>query len=444
MRAENGWFFREALPVLIALTAACLRRMRNCLLLFLVLAVATERAGCRGFFMFNLGKIFGVAALLAFAGVAGSLRGEGNAAETFRPMLIVTAQPAYADMFARTLDGMGVNYSQVTRAFLKQRLQVLVFSAGQSLDGNGEMNVDFDVEVRRPDGSVERLANQVVRRGKVPSSDSLVFPESQLAYWEEAESRVGSHSLIVRVRDRVAGVQKELRHVFDVAKFEAPELPEGFERNAWLIGYYTKPAPEFALPALGLFFGDMKPQLLDGAMSVVLNFYDQLLRDNAWMVPFFAGAYDEAEGLSRVGLQFVTGYFLRGEKERPEWCGEVLWEDSAAVREFAWTKISETVPQSSQELDILWGRFFATGRFEWVERIASTIEYGDYPGKPEGDNALLKISHDAVLRSALRSMEGNARVHLLVKGYAGFLVRTGKWAKEQRALLARAVGVPES
>jgi hypothetical protein len=363
-------------------------------------------------------------------------------ASDFNPMLVVTTQPHLADLFLRSVDvGQGMAFSKPTALFLGQRIRIFVLSRGQTLDGDGDMSVDFDVEIRKPDGSVERAANQVARRGKVPSSRTLVFPDVQLTYWEENAARTGRHEIRAVVRDRVAGAETELRDSVEVAPFVWLEPAAGFNRNEWLMRYYSQPTPALLLSGLEGHFSGMSPRQLDGAMAVLLGFYDQVLRDNEWLQPLFARAYDGAEGLRRVGLEFAMGYFLRRTKSRPAWCGETLWEDSAPVREFGWPELSAGVPRSSQELDVLWGRFFASGRFEWVERVASAVEYADYPGKTAEGDTLTRLAQEAVLRSALGSLGVNARAHPAVRGYAAFLARAGKWTREQRELIGKAAGV---
>lgn len=384
-------------------------------------------------------------------------------AQPFSPLLVVTTQVAHDDIFLHVLSGSGPGYQPVRRLYRGQRVFILPIARNYAFDALETADLTFELLVRKPDGSLDGAPlSASLWQGAVSAPDLLLYPSTTVSFHAAPEDPVGEYQLVVRVRDHLADQVQELSQTLVLEDYAPPSLPPDFDSERWFQSYYLAPTPEFALPALPLFFKKLPADKRAGAIPPLLGFYDQILRDNPWLLPAFGARLETADPDEAFALSLVLGFHLRADSAPPEGLSPALWDRLADFRVHAWPADPDAPLLLASQLDALWGRFFASALYAPVQRLLEPLVNTADLGAAErwrktlpaagGEDAYLspdledpdtpvEIRREVLLRTALWSLRANARQHPLVRGYLEQTLRTGDLAPGARALLERALRV---
>lgn len=383
--------------------------------------------------------------------------------QPFSPLLVVTTQVAHDDIFLHVLAGSGPAYQPVRKLYHGQRVFILPLARNYAFDALETADLTFELLVKKPDGRLDGAPlSASLWQGTVSTPDLLLYPSSTVSFYAAPDDPVGEYQIVVRVHDHLAGIVSELSQTLAIEDYAAPDLPADFDSERWFQSYYLAPSPEFALPALPLFFQKLPADKRAGAMPPLLGFYDQILGDNPWLLPAFGARLAAAEADEAFALSLVLGYHLRATSAPPAGLGPDLWARLADFRGHAWPADPDSPLLHASQLDALWGRFFASALYAPLQRLleplSNTADLGaaerwrkSLPGAesqemfpapdPEDPETPVEIRREILLRTALWTLRANARQHPLVRGYLEQTLRTGDLAPGARTLLERALRV---
>lgn len=389
-----------------------------------------------------------------------------RADEPFAPQLVVTTQVAHDDLFLHVLAGSGPSYQPVARLYRGQRVFILPIARNYAFDALETADLTFVLIVRKPDGSVSGAPfSASLWQGNVSTPDLVLYPATTVSFYAEPSDPLGEYQLVARVHDHLGGDSIELTHTLLIEDYAPPALPADFQPEAWFHGYYLAPTPELALPALPRFFEKLPADKRAGAIPPLLGFYDQILRDNPWLLPAFGARLENAGPDEAFALSLVLGFHLRELSAPPPGLDPAPWARLADFRAHAWPSDPEAPLLQAAQLDALWGRFFASALYAPVRRIleplSNTSDLGaaerwrkslsalpddePYP-LPDLDDpdTPVEIRREVLLRTALWSLRANARQHPLVRGYLEQTLRVGDLSPGARTLLERALRADSS
>ena len=148
-------------------------------------------------------------------------------------------------------------------------------------------------------------------------------------------------------------------------------------------------------------------------------------------------AWGGAQDADRTLLLFVLGYAWRHDPTFAD-AGKGPWPDAD----------SGTLDDPRQ-LGLLWGRFFASGAFAPVQRIASALRMHDALGAlnrlkaatPQASAPTPEVMKELVLKSAQWSLGRNAHAHPLVRRYCAWILAQKDPDAEFNSLLS--VTIPD-
>jgi hypothetical protein len=383
--------------------------------------------------------------------------------QPFSPLLVVTTQVAHDDMFLHVLSGSGPGYQPVRKLYRGQRVFILPLARNYAFDALETADLTFELLVRKPDGRLDGSPlSASLWQGTVSTPDLLLYPSSTVSFYAAPDDPVGDYQIVVRIHDHLAGIVSELSQTLAIEDYTAPPLPADFDSERWFQSYYLAPSPEFALPALPLFFQKLPADKRAGAIPPLLGFYDQILSDNPWLVSAFGARLATADADEAFALSLVLGFHLRSTPTPPEGLDADLWARLADFRGHAWPADPDAPLLQASQLDALWGRFFASALYAPLQRLleplSNTADLGAaerwrkaLPGvenqemlplpDPEDPATPVEIRREILLRTALWTLRANARQHPLVRGYLEQTLRTGDLAPGARTLLERALRV---
>ena len=386
-----------------------------------------------------------------------------DAAKPFDPRLIVTTQVAHGDLFLHAFGPTGPRYVSASRVHRGQQAYFLPFAANYGVSADRRSDVTYELGIRRPDGLLDGpVLESVLWRGAVASPGLVLYPATTVIFQADEDDPVGDYLVTARVTDHLAGETRELTHIFTVVDYHPASLPVEFDARAWFLAYYQQPAPELALAALPALHYGRTMEERTAELPALLGFYDQILTDNAWLLPAFCARLAAAEPDEAYVLSLVLGHHLRAAAEPPAGVDFAAWVRLEDFRGYAWPADAEAPLARTAQLDALWGRFFASGLYaplsgilaalahhadlgaadRWQEARAAAGQPADLSpaalaDAEEGASEAppLEVRRDVLLRNALWSLRGNARRHTLVRSYLDWNLRLGELPAPQAALL---------
>ncbi|MBA4137337.1 MAG: hypothetical protein C0518_08495 [Opitutus sp.] len=375
---------------------------------------------------------------------AWSLAPQATANEVSRPpaafsvLVVPTVQHAHDDIWARTPNGRGPATAGVGTVLRGQPVHVLVFTTGFALSGDGFAEASYRVRSIRPDGSPGAASDELrlIPRLALGNAQQVRKAADYIGWVAEKEDALGEWTIKVEATDKVSGATAQHAVKFNVVDNEilAAPLPADTEIGQWLMRYHLRPVPHELLAAFRHVAAQPpsnrkpRPDHEDGAW---LGFVEQVLADNAWLLPHFVARLEHAMGRERELLAVALAYAKRDD---PKFIAELPVSIRAGVAAHAPTvwPTAAVGPLTPSYLDVLWGRFFASARFAPLHELTGFLafhpfkdaldDYGKSDPKP------FPIPSDAyksaTFRAAVWSLRSNIEQHKTVRDYCeGILIR---------------------
>jgi hypothetical protein len=368
-------------------------------------------------------------------------------ARPFEPVVIITKQPAYHDFYIHTLGDVAPEFQDISSLWAQERVYIFVLAGNYAVSAANDVDLTFDLAIERPDGTKQTAGSDLkIYQGKMDDPQTVPFPEGVLAFSTDQSDPTGDYTFVVTVHDRIGHDIRVVRKKLQVISFKSAEPPDNFSAEDWMMNYYKTPQPELALPALRAMVDKIIPAN-EGAWPPMIGFYDALLANNPWLVPVLAEGMHHGPENETHAIARVLGYALRNASQPPAGVTADDWDALAAARAEKWPDPEAPLTDPSQ-LDMLWGKFFATGAFEPVNRIASTVEYYPFLGrldelKKTGQKPATippDIEKELVLQSALWSLGSIAKQQPLVHHYGEWILARENLDATSQMLLAKALG----
>lgn len=357
---------------------------------------------------------------------------------SLQAVLLLSTQYAVQDMYFFSPPQFPPRLQTADTLYVGQSALLVPIVRRYAVSEAGEMDVRYKPTSVLPDGTIEDDLGEVsLYTGKAPEGGALLFPTRGLdAFYAGEDQGLGTFILRAQITDYTSGESLTLEQPVTVIAYEVPVLPEDFDANNWMLHYYAAPSPELALPALFALMANADADQLNRTTAPLLGFYDRILADNSWLLPHFSSRLEDSlnkvsEGTAPTAADIMLGlvlsFHLREATERPEQISERIWMETESNRLYDWASIdpgSSNYIHYPQQLDYLWGQFFASGAYPPVRRLLGILFQDEAAAAAAAPQALQKLSQEqrdtlqqAVLAAARWSLMNNAIRHRLTLAY---------------------------
>ena len=370
-----------------------------------------------------------------------ALRSHGapdTAAAGLDVILLPTIQYAHQDIWTRTPNGRGPANTGVGRVVRGQPVHILVFAARFATDAGQTAEVDYRLSFVRPDGSAGFAQDglRLVSRAPVKEPRSVHKAVELATFVATQADPLGTWRVVVEATDRIGHVTVRREQTFDVVDDEVltEPLPSGFDQGRWLMGYHFKPMPQ-QVPAAIKFIAEHPPAGAkprdDAENGALLGFFEQVLADNPWLLPHLLTQLDRADGRERALLSTLLAFAKRDDPAFPDSLPEALRVSIKEHQLVRWP-VPDKEPLRGTQLDVLWGRFFASGRYEPIRALVAVLAYHPHKDVLEEYKKLKKkpakppveLYKSAVFKAAAWSLQSNIQQDKVVRDYCeGILLR---------------------
>jgi len=138
----------------------------------------------------------------------------------FSAMLVVTDDAHWKDKVANTPEADKPSFNEVREVHLGGKITVLTLFAGVAVDKDGKAHIECAAEMKLPSGKIAQAQPWITcAQGEVKGSVKAVrVLPLQLGFKGEETDPEGSYPVVVHVRDKVRGVELELKTEFTYRK----------------------------------------------------------------------------------------------------------------------------------------------------------------------------------------------------------------------------------
>lgn len=378
---------------------------------------------------------------LVLLALAPSLAAEAPATEKgLQVMLFPTVQYAHEDIWSKTPNGRGPAFALASQVVRGQELHLVVVGAQFATDAQQRVEVNYRLLSVRPDGSPGAATGSLrLVSGPVSGDPRLIRRAAELSAWKFEESDpLGTWRIILEATDEIGGttVRTERTVTLRADDLLQEELPADHDQGRWFMTYHSRPAPHQLLAALKLVAelppAGAKPRR-DVENGAWLGFFEQVLGDNPWLLPHAVARLERRTGREQELLATCLAYAKRDDRAFFATLSGKAREAFMPHRIQNWP-VPGAEPTTGAQLDVLWGRFFASGRFAPIRELTALLSYHVYKDAPDEFKKQagqpgpppVEVYKSLVFRAMVWSLRSNIEQDKLVRDYC-----EGIWLRQE-------------
>lgn len=333
--------------------------------------------------------------------------------------------------------------------FRGQTIYLSAIVGDYRLDTKGCADVVLSVEVFRPDGSeYYSVKEQPFMDGYAGYMDGRFQMSSTfLSVTFENKDPLGSYGIKMLITDRVSHTSKMLE-----SKVELVELPaydhftftDEERLMDWVNNYHRCPQPEKALAAYLYIcpkYGDDETALIP-----LLGLMLEIFQHNQFLYPQLSECYDKQSEDIQNYLDLLMYYLGIGREDFTQSVGEEVQLILDLLQETLYPEKSGVIVTPIQ-LDVLWGKFLASGSYEPVLKLIKTLDYVKYRGSMKkvnwknwyhvSDQKKQEALNEMIYEALRWSLHSNCKQFPLVRQYCEWALSDGNLTGTQRRELQK-------
>ncbi len=354
--------------------------------------------------------------LLTFVSLMVSLFPLPASANGLDAILIPTLTKASDDFWSRVPLDSGPKFPFAETVFPGQEFTLLLFIRGYGTDKENNVHITYDLQVYDPEGKPtdDTVKDLVAYRGPLGRPNTLLFPEQYIKLVFTDKYPLGTYTVKVKLHDRMGDVFATKEVSVELVPFATGEaFSSGEEVSKWMMNYYGRPDPARVIPAMNQVIKVDREWLTEKAYLLV--FFQKVVEDNDYFLKSIAGKFahfstDEKKRLLLMAALTESTVLDPFIKDR----------DLKEFHKFAKTiRLPDTTGAiySADQLDSLWAKFMATGKYDPIRKLVSSLKLSKYMGTLDKIKAgeldknnkevITHAYYEAAWQSALWSLTSN-------------------------------------
>lgn len=350
-------------------------------------------------------------------------------ADTFDMQVVAIRHDGVPDVWSHSLPDVGPEFAIVNSVCPGEGITLLVALRGIGDEGHGEGRVTMTLREELPTGKPGMQEDAIPAwSGKLPRHANLVLSQANVGLAWDGTDPLGDRVLTLVATDAASGTRVERKLTLALVKWsygDAPATAQDYE--AWSDVYHRAPKPAQAVRAF-LEFGELTSGKDWNYGSVGL--FRTIFTDEPWLLGHLietARTMDNERQAKTAILLALVGHVERVPQLYPD--AEQAGKVQAALKDVALPDPygELTIPG---QLDLLWGEFFASGRYRPVRQVARAFEVmtgGDpvalfrMSERTEEDEALM--NRRLAAQAAVWSFNTNVGHHEVVRQFAQWMLQ---------------------
>jgi hypothetical protein len=368
-------------------------------------------------------------------------------ADTFDMQVVPIRHDGVPDAWSHSLPDVGPKFAIVDSVCPGEAFTLLVALRGLGDEGHGDGHVSMTLRETLPSGQPGMHEDAIPAwSGKLPRPDVLVLSQANVGLTYDDTDPLGARVLTLAATDAASGKRVERRLELALVKWsygDAPATEQDYE--AWSDDYHRAPKPAQAVRAF-LEFGELTKgkDWVYGSVGL----FRTIFTDEPWLLDHLietARTMDVGRQAKTAILLALVGHVDRVPDLYPD--AEQAGKVAAALKDVALPDPygELTIPG---QLDLLWGEFFASGRYRPVRQVVKAFEVmtGGDPvalfklSEQKEEDRLLMVKRMAA-QSAVWSFNSNVEHHELVHQYAQWMLKNDELSDREKLFVSGALKV---
>jgi len=362
-------------------------------------------------------------------------------AQSLDVMTAITRQDPSLDWWYAVPQGFTPQIRTITSVPKGEYFNIIPFFKIPAAESNGTARITFDIQVLRPDGSVDTsIKGCKAKNGRI-NTQQLIASEAILRTCFDAEDPYGLYTIKITAYDQAGGTTNSQIKTIEQVPFRIEKL-EATECDTLFTEYVSAPDPSTAFAAFlqteHSFFDENKEPIW-----AAIWFFKTVFDKNDYLLPHLLSTFPK--GTPKQQRDIILLLSLLNETN-------LLPKLSGDLRAFRKLMEAGRVPdpyddvRTGKQLDMLWAEYFATGTVEPVRHIISALKLVEYSGtlekikagelNPEDPDVYRRGQLEAVFQAALWSLKSNFRKSPLVYAYSVGILDSEKLEKPTYSCLA--------
>lgn len=362
-----------------------------------------------------------------------------------KSMLIKTIDYSVFDKWNNSIRESAPILVTVSKVEKKQYFLLVLSLMEYSLDENNNANVVYDLKITRPDKSIyheQKELNAV--KGHI-SDPQFLLADATPKICFEPEDEFGTYKIVLKVKDLINGETQLIEDKINLVKFANKKYFKNDKQfTEWIYNYYVEPSPEKAISA---FYYWIKSPIRQKRNSIppYFCFFIEIFNENKHLSSHIMDMFDSLDLnskfltltlLHQVKHDFTN--FFGSLKDNELELYEKVLNDNYDFDAFAGFLEADSVEEflniNVHRLDMLWGTFFASGKYDCIKEISKRLEFAElipfteeFKGiKDPTEEDRKKYIIGAITLSAFNSLQGNCKKYLQVLNYCICLYKREK------------------
>lgn len=344
-------------------------------------------------------------------------------------LFIVPTLDDRLDSWLKVPAGLNPTIHIVDRIYPNQPFSLRLLFRGYSLSPQSNAHITYDVQFIGPDNkpTADKGSGLLGYHGPVKSSRHIIINQQLLRVYFDDSYPAGEYGVQIVATDELTGKRIAKTGSILYAPFEKVGNFVSFDfYSFWIQSHYRQ--PDVAKAIFGLLqFIERDRQWLGNNLRVAA-FARRLLKDNPWLWPHLlrlAGDQPETRNavitlaaLDRRPLPELAATFSPAEQE---------WHDTLqSIR----LPAIDGVIRTPEQVDVLWGEYFATGHLKPAIRIVRLLKPFALAEPPVDPDAIKDAG-----QAAFWSLVEYGRQGPLLIGYYSYLIDHGQIPAEAKTQL---------
>ncbi len=342
--------------------------------------------------------------------------------EPFDFMIAPTRQDPSLDWWYAVPEGFTPQLNLVSSVAKGEYFNIIPFFKNYGTTSNGQVRITYDIEVLRPDGSIDESMQQCDGHKGVASPPNLLAARAVMRLCFDPEDPFGKYTINVTAYDHVSSQTNRQSVAIEQKDFTIEPLSEQ-ERDELFFRYSTAPNPSQAFASFLQTEHDFIDKDNEPLWSAIW-FFKTIFENNEFLIPHLLEAF--SGGTPKQQKDIILVFALMGRTdELPTLPSEFKAFEQIMKAGRVPSPYSEIT--TGTQLDMLWAEFFATGRIEPIRQLTTSLTLVKHLGTLDKvkageldpkDPEVLRIGMlEAVFQSALWSLRSNCEQSPLLFPY---------------------------
>lgn len=295
-------------------------------------------------------------------------------------------------------------------------IYTLFTSDNKCFNEQGKTDVVMDLKIISPDGSEYFHENnltihntKVITRKLIMGKNGTVqscLGEGAFTMRFNENDNYGKYKIFVTMKDLVGERTTESKYEIKLEKFKVKKRGKIKVEKVveWMREYCVNPNPVTAFNV----FLDLAGSKSENLFSLPFySFFSEIFKDNDFLVKKSREDFSNYSKETRRAILTLLRYM---NYDAGEFDPELTAEESEYIRQLNSLEnpMEFDIPSKSEQLDIIWHQFYATGKYEPIKKIASSLVQ-------QNINSPLYEEVKALLK-------GNLQIIPYLSGYLGYYI----------------------